>query len=111
MANFTETNSRIYSVLADDPDLHELVKMFVDEIPERIETLFHAYESKDWKALEQTAHQLKGAAGSYGFRGISPSAGELESAIKDKASEETIYQRLLELVDLCKRMSADPPTK
>lgn len=111
MANSTEINPRIHSVLADDPDLYELVKMFVDEMPERIEALFYAYESKDWKTLEQTAHQLKGAAGSYGFQGISPSAGKLEAALKTTVSEETIYQHLMELVDLCQRMSADPATE
>lgn len=105
MVNSNESNSRIYSVLADDPDLHELVKMFVDEMPARIKTLFCEYENKDWKAMEQTAHQLNGAAGSYGFQGVSPMAGKLEAALKTMTSEETIYQHLIELVDLCQRMS------
>ncbi len=110
MANSTEAHSRIYSPLADDPDLCGLVKLFVDEMPSRVEELLKAYQAKDWESLRQNAHQLRGAAGSYGFESISPSAGELESAVNKKVSEETIYQCLIELTELCRRMSAEPRT-
>ena len=101
----------IYSVLADDPDLREIVTMFVDEMPLRIEKLLDEYRSKKWGDLKQTAHQLKGTVGSYGFGGISPLAGKLEAAIEEIPSEETIRQLLTELIGLCHRMSADPPGK
>jgi FOG: HPt domain len=108
MTDFVDRNSHIYSVLADDPDLCELVRIFVEEMPARVEKLLDEFQSKDWDALQRTTHQLRGAVGSYGFRGISPSAGKLESAIEENASEETIHQQLNELIALCHRMSPEP---
>ena len=47
--------------LATDPDLGELVELFVQEIPDRISALETQGRSRDWQQLTRTAHQLKGA--------------------------------------------------
>ena len=52
----------IYSRLADDLDLRDIVEMFVEEMPGRVETLLNQLESADWDGLRRTTHQLKGAA-------------------------------------------------
>ena len=65
----------VYSRLAGDPDLGEIVDLFVEEMPERVATLLDQLQAQDWEGLRRTAHQLKGAAGSYGFDMISPCAG------------------------------------
>jgi histidine phosphotransfer protein HptB len=102
----------IYSSLADDPDLGELVEMFVQEMPDRINTLKTQAQSRDWKQLARTAHQLKGAAGSYGFEAITPCAERLIIALKDAQPEDRIFAVLDELVDLCLRLRSDvPPTE
>ena len=105
MSEMMQKITPIYSQLADDPDLYDLVKMFVDEMPTRIDRLISNYTSKDWDELQRTAHQLKGAAGSYGFCEVTPVAGKLEQSLQKQLPEEQIQQTLDELIDLCRRMA------
>lgn len=109
MSNLTHQKMPIYSLLADDPDLFEIVKMFVDEMPGRIDQLLTGFHEKKWDDLERTAHQLRGAAGSYGFGEVTPAAKKLEQTVKAKMPEEAIQQSLVELIDLCRRMDIQPP--
>ena len=99
----------LYSSLATDPDVGELIEMFVQEMPDRISALKTQGRSHNWPELTRTAHQLKGAAGSYGFSVITPLAAKLESASKDGGREEEILAALDELLDLCRRMRCGPP--
>jgi HPt (histidine-containing phosphotransfer) domain-containing protein len=78
--------------------------MFVDEMPDRIAALTDQMAGGDMEGLRQTAHQLKGAAGSYGFEPITPCAAQLEQAIRDRESLERIREATEELVDLCSRI-------
>ncbi len=109
MPSPTDTSTPLYSVLATDPDLREIVEMFVSEMPDRISQMVDVMEKEDWEGLKRLAHQLKGAAGSYGFEPLSPTAAELENTIADGASEEDIKASLEELVKMCRRVSADSP--
>jgi histidine phosphotransfer protein HptB len=97
----------IYSSLADDPDLGELVEMFVQEMPDRINTLKTQAQSRDWEQLARTAHQLKGAAGSYGFDAVTPCAEQLIRVVKDARDEDRIFAALVELVNLCQCLRSD----
>ncbi|MCE5266863.1 MAG: Hpt domain-containing protein [Planctomycetaceae bacterium] len=94
----------VYSRLGDDPELAEIVDLFVDEIPQRASVLLRQLHEKDWEALRRTAHQLKGAAGSYGFEPVSPCAARVEAAIRDGLPEEQIRHSVMELVDICGRL-------
>ena len=106
----TVVNQRyVYSRLAGDPDLGEIVDLFVAEMPERVATLLDQLQAQDWESLRRTAHQLKGAAGSYGFDAISPCAGKVESAIRDGEPEQRIRTTVEELVDLCNRTRCGLP--
>ena len=105
MTNLTQASTPIYSLLADDPDLHEIVKMFIEEMPTRINQLINEFIAKNWGELERTAHQLRGAAGSYGFVEVTPTAGKLEQSLKENLPEEEIQQLLTELIELCRRMA------
>ena len=86
------TGQALFSTLAEDPDLAEIVEMFVDEMPERIENILNCFESEDWEGLRRASHQLKGAAGSYGFATITPCAGILEAAVKQTKPEDEIRE-------------------
>ena len=99
----------IYSSLAADPDLREIVLMFVDEMPDRVATLSSELTARDWDGLRRTTHQLKGAAGSYGFASISHAAATLESALRNCEPEEQVRAAAVELVDLCNRVRCEPP--
>ncbi len=100
----------IYSPLAADPDLGELVDMFVDEMPGRVASLLDRFNRRDWDGLQQSVHQLKGAAGSYGFAAISPCAGKLENAIQHGEPEAQIREAVTELVRLCNRVRCGQPS-
>jgi HPt (histidine-containing phosphotransfer) domain-containing protein len=100
----------VYSRLAADPILGELVDLFVQEMPDRIAVLDSLAKSQDWKQLARTAHQLKGAAGSYGFDQITPSAARLEAAVRDGRHQKEILSALNELLCLCKQARSGLPT-
>ena len=108
----TETSAQtqpVYSKYGDDPDLGELVEMFVDEMPGRLESLKSQFDSSDWDELKRTAHQLKGSAGSYGFDQLSPYAARLEATLLDGETEESIRESLDALVDICSRARSGAP--
>jgi histidine phosphotransfer protein HptB len=99
----------VYSRLASDPDLREIVDLFVEEMPGRVANLLGQLDAGDWDGLRRTAHQLKGAAGSYGFDPISPSAGRVEAAVRNAEPEDRIRETVKELVDLCNRARCGMP--
>jgi histidine phosphotransfer protein HptB len=96
----------LYSTLGDDPDLSDLVVLFVEEMPDRVANILDLYKRSEWDELRRSAHQIKGAAGSYGFGAITPSAGKLEYAIRDHEPEENIRMAVEDLVTMCNRACA-----
>ena len=109
MERIDTNNGYVYSRLAEDPDLRDIVDMFVEEMPGRIATFLEQLKAGDWEALRHTAHQLKGAAGSYGFDIITPSAGKVEAAIRNSEPEARIREAVDELIDLCNRTRCGVP--
>jgi histidine phosphotransfer protein HptB len=109
MPALNDSSELLYSTLADDPDLADIVDLFVQEMPERILRLLDRFRAEDREGLRRVAHQLKGAAGSYGFAPISPAAGELEEQIVHSAPEDQIRRTLDEVIDLCRRARAGTP--
>ncbi|MGQ9576088.1 MAG: Hpt domain-containing protein [Thermoguttaceae bacterium] len=99
----------LYSPLAADPDLREIVALFVQEMPQRVATLLERLDCSDWEGLRRAAHQLKGAAGSYGFALISPAAARVEEAVRQGRPEQQIRQSVAELIELCRRARAGTP--
>ena len=96
----------IRSALADDPDLAPLVEMFVAEMPQRVETLQGFKAAEDWQGVARIAHQLKGAAGSYGFHELTPYAARLEAAIRHEQAHDRAAALLEALVHACGRICA-----
>jgi len=109
MTKMTTETEPLYSSLGDDPDLAEIVELFVDEMPERVSSILRLFDASDWDELRRIAHQLKGAAGSYGFDAISPEAMRLEGVLLRGATEEEIRDAVDDLVDLCRRARAGTP--
>ncbi len=97
----------ILSQFAGDPDFEELIAYFVGELPQRIEALHHAVASGDHDTLQRLAHQLKGAAGGYGFDIISEHAAALEEAVRRSRDVEEFRPALDGLVDVCARARVD----
>ena len=107
-SNSSQPTAPLVSTLSSDPDMVELVEFFVEEIDDRISTIQSTAQSDDMAGLRTVAHQLKGAAGGYGFEPISQTAGELERLIDateaDKVTE-AIREQVDELISLCRRAS------
>jgi histidine phosphotransfer protein HptB len=104
-----KTSCFLYSTLANDPDLSEIVDMFVDEMPQRINKIRELYHSNNMEELARIAHQLKGAAGSYGFMEIGPFAAKLEEVAQDRLSEAEISKSVDELCEICKCVRTGSP--
>lgn len=99
----------LYSPLAADPDLAEIVAMFVDEMPERIVLIQQLLDARNWEGLRRAAHQLKGSAGSHGFTPITPVAAMVEDAIDAQSDEQDICRLVDEMVEMCGRVRAGKP--
>jgi HPt (histidine-containing phosphotransfer) domain-containing protein len=93
----------IFSSFADDADMVELIDLFVDEMPARVETLQNALRDRHWDRLRTLTHQLKGAAPGYGFEAIGRAAGEVERVVAHHADGEAVARALDELLAVCLR--------
>lgn len=92
------------SDLGGDPEMLELVQMFLADMPDRLRELEDAWGAERREALSILAHQLKGCCAGYGFPSVGQAAGALESGLKDPARElESLKSEFESLVELCSR--------
>lgn len=92
------------SEFADDPDMADIVELFMDELPGRLDAIRAAMDSLDRATLTTLTHQLKGAAGGYGFPSISERAGRVEHALREGVSDAAALRPQVEdLIALCER--------
>lgn len=67
-----------------------------------------AFDDGDLDQLKVLAHQLKGAAGSYGFGPISVVCSQLEKVVLEGAPSETILAAIARVADFCERATHLP---
>ncbi|MBX3363657.1 MAG: Hpt domain-containing protein [Phycisphaeraceae bacterium] len=102
----------ITSTYHDDPEMGEIIRDFVAELPQRIHAMRSAFSEQRLLDLLHLAHQLKGAGGGYGFDQISAAAARLELALKslqtDRAADaaERAKVAIDEVTSLCRRATA-----
>lgn len=109
--------SALTSEFAGDPDMIDLVRLFVEEMPQRVDAMLESWERGAAADLRRLAHQMKGACGGYGFPQVGRAAGELERSLAalgqaaDLGDLEGLREQLDQLVGLCRRVTADadPP--
>lgn len=66
-------------IIGDEEEfLKELAEMFLDDFPEQISKIKEAINSHDSKALEKSAHKLKGAVANFGKNTVFKAALSLE---------------------------------
>jgi HPt (histidine-containing phosphotransfer) domain-containing protein len=82
----------------------ELVAGFIAKLPGRIAALEAASAEPAAGELRTLAHQMKGAAGSYGFSQISEAARELEAALSEQRDGDA-SRALAALLSLCRRVT------
>jgi len=103
------SSNPVYSTLADDPEMAELIGLFVADMPRRMDLLQVALTAADRDGLARISHQLKGAAGSYGFGMVTDCAGKLELGIEQGEALEQLALSIQELASLCASLSAESP--
>jgi HPt (histidine-containing phosphotransfer) domain-containing protein len=91
------------STLAD-LDLIELVEMFIAELPARRDAIHDCAAEGDWPQLSHLAHQLKGAAGSYGYVPLGKICARLEMVAKNGGAADDLQSVLRELTELQRRI-------
>lgn len=96
----------IRSEFADDPEMAEIVQAFTEELPERVRALEAALEAQNLETLRVLAHQLKGAAGGYGFPMLTSAAAGVEAVVKTNEDLSVLQQQVTALIDLCARVQA-----
>jgi signal transduction histidine kinase/CheY-like chemotaxis protein/HPt (histidine-containing phosphotransfer) domain-containing protein len=94
------------SSFADDPDMLEVVRRFVGSLPERVAAMKEAAHTGASATLQRLAHQLKGAAGGYGYAPITDAAARVETAIASGAETAAVRDLLEDLVAICMRVVA-----
>lgn len=100
------SRDHLQSEFADDPEMQDLVELFVSELPERVAVLRSGLESNALEQVQRVAHQLKGASGGYGFPMIGDCAARVEVAVKTGAALEQIRRCVDELAELCRRAAS-----
>lgn len=96
----------LQSLYADDPDMADLVRLFVSELPDRIASVEKAWRERRVEELTRLAHQLKGAGSGYGYPGITQAAAELERELRELNAREAVVDvrgELDTLLDVCRR--------
>lgn len=102
----------IRSDFAGDPDMSEIVEMFVAEIPSKLARLTDLWRSQKFDELRRTAHQLKGASGGYGFPQLGDAAGKLEHLLNELSENggdnpvADLRAQFEALVNMCSRVTS-----
>jgi len=102
----TVSSAPLVSTLSGDEDMHEIVEQFVRELPDRSSAILRASQAADVETLRRLAHQLKGAAGGFGFPRITEAAAVVERALGEGVDAPVLLVGIDHLVTLCRRARA-----
>lgn len=102
----------IYSEFANDKDMRKFIEEFVEELPNRMNTLATLTEKQQISGLKAAAAELKvlaSTSGGCGFNAVSLAAERLEEAIREGCDWNAIEELLGELQSLASRVSSSDP--
>lgn len=106
-AGETVPDGPIYSSYGDDPDMADMVRGFVERLPNQVSEIRAAADEGDLERLRRLAHQLKGAAGGYGFQPVSQVAAEVEAAARQADRADEVGDALDRLIQVSRRVTRD----
>jgi len=106
MASNELSAAPIVSEYASDPDMLELIEMFVTELPTRIDAILDACQKNDLATVATVAHQIKGAGGGYGYPMLTDVAKALEMGAKAAKDAAAVKEQVDALVAMCKGVQA-----
>jgi CheY-like chemotaxis protein len=96
----------LLSQLAGDPDMAPLLREFLGGLKAKMDTLREDLAARRLSQMATLAHQLKGAAGGYGFPEIGDAAALLERQCASSEQLEPIRLALAALAEICERAVA-----
>lgn len=98
-------NILISTLVAEDPEMRDLVEDFVSSLQARLQEFRSAHKSGDFPRLKVLAHQLKGAGGSYGYPDLTQLAADVEPrfATGDGTTFAQFEQRFMEMIHAAQR--------
>jgi HPt (histidine-containing phosphotransfer) domain-containing protein len=83
------------------------VDFFLSDLEKHVTSMANAWQEKDHDSLKALAHQLKGAAGGYGFPTLTRAAAAVEtSLLSEQAELSAIGEKVEELIGLCRKAAA-----
>jgi len=97
------------SELSADPEMAELIGLFIAELPQRVDKLTQAWRAREFHTVQHLAHQLKGSSAGYGFPTIGTAAAKIEDCIRANDPQhihvDQLAHQVQELISLCHRAS------
>lgn len=102
----SQTQSPIYSpIIESEPDLIDVLKMFINRLPGMLTNICEAYESKNYAELNDLTHDMKGTSGNFGYETLYELSQKIEDAIS-KENYNEISDLLIEVEKTCQRILA-----
>ncbi len=102
------TAQPVSSALAKRPELADLVRQFLDSLPEKVTRLEHACSHRNYAIADVLAGILRNEGTAYGFDVIARRAGALQQCLHAAPDVGTIRAALDNLIAWC--AAAMPPT-
>jgi CheY-like chemotaxis protein/HPt (histidine-containing phosphotransfer) domain-containing protein len=96
------------SAMANNPRFAPLLKEYRAHLPEIIDQLDVAQQSKDRDRLDSLVHRIHGTAANYGFPQISAIAGQCEAMIRGGEPLAETVAPLAQLVGLLRLAAREP---
>lgn len=88
-------------VSSDELAIANLQRGFLERLPERVKDLIDAGGRQDWAAIRVFAHQMAGAAGSYGYPEIGNVAKALENQVEGVPNPGAVERTIHVFAGLC----------
>ena len=96
-------DSALISSLADDQDLVQVLDVFIETLPEMLDSIGAALREGDMETLKWHVHELKGAGGSAGFPIVMQHAVGVENTIATGQIDQ-LARGVEELLGLCEQI-------
>ncbi len=94
----------IYSEFEGDPEMSDVISIFVADLPQRLRSLTTAIGKNDSKESEIQIRGLKASTGACGFTALSGVATAIENDLIDGADIETVHAKLKRFIRQCTRV-------
>lgn len=84
----------ISTLFENEPDLADLVHIYVEKLPSIVEEMAQAINGENWAKVKSKAHDMKGTGGGYGYPQITELARQIEASVLNSE-----YSKLPQLLD------------